>query len=328
MKKQINGLLRTVDQDAKPEHCLLCGKKGEPVCNSHIVPQFILKGISDNGMICYGQSLFDTIDNLIETKKGINNSFTFRLICRDCDQKKFATYEDPNTIINFEELDNGKKNAALIEMALKTHLAHINTKAHVYALNQRVYPVESQTIKNNGEITAYEIDIDEHLRYIKDLTRARKSTSFTFDVLYNTLLDYEVGIAAQTIIAYQYDLKGNKLFEPKDFITTNLTRYFYLVIFPYNGKTRIMFYIERKYKYLVKPIIDDFLSLSDEEKLHFLFISLIIYDEQFYINPTLQQRIKNDKKLVKLYTITDAYFVNDDTRKEIKNFRKYNNYLL
>ncbi len=89
-----------------------------------------------------------------------------------------------------------------------------------------------------------------------------------------------------------------------------------------------MFYIERKYKYLVKSIIDDFLSLSDEEKLHFIFISLIIYDEQFYINPTLQQRIKDDKKLVKLYTTTDAYLLNGNARKEIKNFRKYNNYLL
>ncbi len=327
LKKEITGLLKRAEQNARPDHCLLCGKKDVSFCNSHIVPQFILKGIADRGMVCYGQSLFDESDDLLETKKGIKNAFTFRLICRDCDKKRFSNYENPEVMLNYETLSNDKKNHVLIEMALKTHLAHINTKAKTLSLNNLIYPEESQIIKASGSLTAYEIDIYEHLAYIKGLTRARKSTSFTFDVLYNELLDYEVDIATQTIIAYEYDLKGNRLFNPKDFITTDLIKYFYLMILPCNGKARVMFYIERKNEYLVKSIIDDFKRLTPEEKLHFLFISLIIYDEQFYINPTLQERIKKDKKLVKLYTSTDNSPIGGDACKEIKNFRKYNNYL-
>lgn len=63
------------------------------------------------------------------------------------------------------------------------------------------------------------------------------------------------------------------------------------------------------------------------QKLHFLFISLIVYDEQFYINPILQEKIKKDKKLVKLYTTTDLASISGSTCKQIKNFKKYNNYL-
>ena len=48
------------------------------------------------------------------------------------------------------------------------------------------------------------------------------------------------------------------------------------MILPYNGKTRVIFYIERKYKNLVAPIIQQFNELNEEEKLHFLFISLMI----------------------------------------------------
>ena len=327
LKKDFAELFKAVEEASKPDHCLLCGKKNIPICYSHIVPQFVLRGIADKGMICYGQSLFKRAD-ITETKKGIKNAFTFRLICRECDQKKFANYEKPDTIVNFDALNNDNKNNVLIEMALKTHLAHIYSKVKSFKLREALFPQKLQQLQNLGLPTAFEIDIQEHFQYIHALTAARKSTSFTFDVLYNELLDYETGVAAQTIIAYQYDLNGNQLFDPKDFSASNSVKYFYLMILPYNGKTRIIFYTERKHRNYLKPIIEQFNTLNQEEKLHFLFISLIVYDEQFYINPALQEKINKDKKLIKLYTDTDMACVDGNACKGIKNFRKYRNYLL
>ena len=49
IKKEVAELFRIVEQASKPDHCLLCGKKDIPICYSHIVPQFILKGIADSG---------------------------------------------------------------------------------------------------------------------------------------------------------------------------------------------------------------------------------------------------------------------------------------
>ena len=327
LKKEISQLLNHVEQSSKPDHCILCGKKNVAICNSHIVPQFILRRIANEGMVCSGQSLFDKQNDFIQTKKGVKNAFTFHLICRDCDKKLFSNYENPNAIINFDKLSNDNKNSVLIEMALKTHLAHIYSKAKSLNLRDALYHEELQSMYNIGLPTAFEIDIQEHFQYIDSLNKSRKSTSFTFEILYNELLDYEVGLATQTIIAYQYDLTGKQIFDPHDFVTTNLTKYFYLMILPYNGKTRVMFYIERKYKTLVAPIIQQFNELNEEEKLHFLFISLMIFDEQFYINLVLQQKFRKDKNLVKLYTATDMSSISGDACKKIKDFRKYKNYL-
>lgn len=328
LKKDISQLFKVVEHASKPDRCLLCGKTGVSICNSHTVPKFILKRIADNGMVCNGQSLFRSIDDCIPTKKGVGNAFTFHCICRDCDKKQFSNYESPDAILDFETLSNDKKDAVLIEMALKTHLSHIYSKVKSLKFREAVYPKELQTVHKLGLPTAFEIDIQEHFQYIRSLEKSRKSTSFTFEILYNELLDYEVDIATQTIIAYQYDLYGNQIFDPQDFSSTNLTRYFYLMILPYNGKTRIMFYIEKKYRNFVKSIIEQFNELTQEEKLHFLFISLIIYDEQFYINPILQQKMRKDKRLVKLYTTTDLSYISGDACKQIKNFRKYKNYLV
>ena len=297
-------------------------------CNSHVVPQFILKEIADVGMVYYGQSLHEE-NVFLPTKTGINNAFTFKLICRDCDKKKFANYEMPEVITDFDKYSFERKNLILSEVAIKTHLSHINTKIQEHNLSLAVYPDIINTINRLGISTAYQIDVAEHYDYIRSLTKFRKRTNFPFEILYNKLLDYQTSIAAQTIISYIYDLNGQQLYNPNDISPTIITRYFYLIIFPYKGKTRVLFYIEKKNTYLVQQVIDQFYSLSDEEKLHFIFMSLIIYDEQFYISPKLHETIIKDKKLTTLYrNIENDNKGNWHNCKEIMNFKEYKNYLL
>lgn len=167
LKKDVAELFNIVEEASKPDHCVLCGKKEAPICYSHIVPQFILKGIAEKGMVCYGQSLFDKTSDFIQTKKGVKNAFTFRLICRDCDKKQFSNYENPDAILNFETLPNDKKNSVLIEMALKTHLAHIYSKVKSLKFREAVYHEELQRIHDLGLPTAFEIDIQEHFQYVR-----------------------------------------------------------------------------------------------------------------------------------------------------------------
>ena len=326
-KKQMSSLMHKAEQAAKPPFCLFCGEESS-LCNSHTVPRFILKHIDEKGMVCYGYSLVNYLDNLIDTKKGINNAFNYYLICRDCDQKQFAHYEKPESILDYDHLDDKTKNIVLIEMALKTHLAHMFRKAQTYNMNSMLFPDVYKKFQETRHKTAYEIDIEDHRRYLIDLLCAKEDASIEFEVLYNKLLDYEVGIATQTIIAYIYDLQGNILFNPHYYSTADSTKYFYLVILPIEGKTRILFYIEKQYVPIVKNIVEQFNALTEEEKLHFLFMSLIVYDEQFYINPILLKTIRKDKKLCKLFVQADSNRGLTKHCKKIKNLRKYNNYLL
>lgn len=327
-KQEISKLYKYVEQLSKPTHCLLCGRRSSSFCNSHVVPQFILKEITEMGMVYYGQSLNKESD-FIATKTGVKNAFTFRLICRECDKKQFANYETPEVIAGFDDFSYERKKLTLIEMAIKAHLAHISTKLKVHNLEVAVYPDMLATMDMLGVPTAYQLDIAEHCDYLHSLSKFRKSSTFPFEILFSKLLNYQTNIAAQTLISYIYDLNGCRLYDPKDFSTAVVTRYFYLIVFPYKGKTRVLFYIEKKNKFLVQKIIDQFNSLTEEEKIHFIFMSLIIYDEQFYISPKLHEVILKDKKLIKLYRkIEENPGLDWHSCKEIMNFRKYNNYLL
>ena len=158
------------------------------------------------------------------------------------------------------------------------------------------------------------------------LRKFMKTNANPFVVLYDKVLDYKTKLATQTLINYNYDLNGNQVFDPNLVIYENECRYFYLMILPQKDKTRILFYIEKECLPNVQVIADQFQSLSDEDKLHFLFISLLIHDQQFYMAPSFAETIfRKDKKIVKLYVRTE---VSTRYQSKIKDFRKYTNYLL
>lgn len=327
-RKLASDLFHKVEEDMKPSHCLLCGKKSTSFCNSHVVPQFILKEIAENGELFYGQSLCALDDNTIPTKSGIKNAFPFRLICKDCDQKRFSTYESPKTITDFDNFDIETQKKILCEMAIKAHLAHLNTKMSQVSMLRIVYPIENAAIKGLGIKSAYELDIEEHRDYIKKLSKYEKEKTFPFVVLYNKLLDCASPIATQTLLAHVYDLNGNMIFNPTDLTKSHLFKYTYLMVFPYHGKTRILFYVEKSNMSAVKTIVADFNSLNDKEKLDFLFVSLMIYDEQFYIKPSVRQLMVRDKMLIKLYKSTESKHGDWSSCKKLSKFRDYTNYFL
>ena len=158
-KQQLSELNKQIESLSKPDYCLLCGKKETSFCNSHIVPRFLLKQISENGKISYGQAIHDKSEDIIQTTKGINNAFTFHLICKKCDKEKFADYENPELLINFNNLNYTQKNKILTQIATKTHLAYISTKYKQYNMNKLVYPTEMLYLKQIGRQTSFELDI-------------------------------------------------------------------------------------------------------------------------------------------------------------------------
>ena len=325
--KLTSEFLKGVHASAKQDHCVLCGKRIDSACNSHVVPQFILKEIAEEGRVSYGHALHSFDVGGVKKTTGINDAYTFRLICRKCDGKYFKHYENPGNLVNLDALPENDKKIVLCEMAIKTHLSHINMKYRNLVMMDMVNQGKVSELEKKGEIILPErLDIIEHFEYICKLKKARKSNKNPFVVLYNKVLDYQTKIATQTIINFNYDLSGKQIFNPLLIIPDNKCRYFYLMILPYRGKTRAIFFIEEIYVQNVQSIIDDFNDLSEEEKLHFLFISLVIHDQQFYMSPSFANNIfKNDKALVKLYTRTDK---NIFYQSKIKNFRSYKNYLL
>ena len=326
-KLQEAEFVRAIDKFTKVDNCVLCGKKITSACNSHVVPQFILKEIAENGHVSYGHALHTINIKGLDRTTGVKNAYTFRLICKDCDRKTFQDYENPLNLENFDSLDLNTKKKILCEMAIKTHLSHISMKYRRMVARDLPTGGKLGTLEQEGKLIFDErIDMEEHERYIQMLRKFIKSNKNPFVVLYDKVLDYKTKLATQTVINYNYDLTGKKIFDPNLVIYDNECRYFYLMILPQKDKTRILFYIEKEYLPNVQVIADQFQSLSDGDKLHFLFISLLIHDQQFYMAPTFAETIfKKNKKIVKLYVSTE---VSARYQSKIKDFRKYTNYLL
>jgi len=327
LKKEESEFVGAINKNSKVDTCVLCGSKMTSACNSHVVPQFILKGIAEEGHVSYGHALHSFDVGGVKKTTGINDAYTFRLICRKCDGKYFKHYENPDNLINFDMLPENDKKIMLCEMALKTHLSHLNMKYRELVMLDMVNQGKVVEMERMGKsVLAKRLDINEHLNYIHKLKKIIKTNKNPFVVIYNEVLDYQTKIATQTIINFNYDLEGNQIFDPYLIETNNKCRYFYLMILPYKGKTRVLFFIEKSNVAKVKSIVDGFNNLSDEDKLHFLFVSLIIHDQQFYMSPSFATNIfKKDNAIVKLYTNTDKSI---SYQSRIKDFRNYNNYLM
>lgn len=319
--------VKAIDKYSRVDNCVLCGKKMTSACNSHVVPRFLLREIAEHGHVSYGHALHEISINGLERTTGIKNAYTFRLICNECDRKTFQDYENPINIENFDILDPNTKKKVLCEMALKTHLSHISMKYRRMITKDLPTGGKLGTLEKEGKFVFLErIDINEHEKYIEELKRFIKSNKDPFFVLLDRTLNYKTKIATQTIINYNFDLEGRQIFDSYLPVYDCEHKYFYLMIIPYKDKTHALFYIEKDYAKNVQTIVNQFNALNEEEKLHFLFISLIINDQQFYMAPSFADNIfKNDKRLVKLYSKTEKCLKYES---KIKRFRKYTNYLL
>lgn len=324
--KSDTSFINSLNKFSRVNECLLCGKKMSSACNSHVVPQFILKNIAENGEIAYGNSLNNINIGGLKKITGINNAYTFRLICSKCDKEFFRDYENPHNLLNFDVLDRILKEKILIEMAIKARLSHISMKYRSIVMKDMVTGGHLAKLEQEGKhVFAERIDMNSHFYAIDRMYRHFINGIYSFEILFNVELDYKVFLATQTIISINYDLLGHKTFNPYDLSPENIGSYFYLMILPFDDRTRIIFYIEKEYVKISKDIIKQFNDLSFDEKLNFLFIALILHDEQFYMSPSMANYIRrNDKKIIRLYSKSERDLKHT---KNIKNFRKYNNYL-
>ena len=319
--------VNAINKFSKVDECVICHSKMTSACNSHVVPQFILKNISENGKVAYGMSLSNIEINGINKETGIKNAHTFRLICNECDNKLFKDYETKDNLIGYDSLNEKMKNKILCEMAIKSRLSHISMKYRSIVTKDMVTGGKLAKMEENGEMVfAERVDMEDHFDKINQFVSYLNNDFCPFDIIFNELLDYKTDISTQTIINFNYDLTGKKIFNPSDVSFDNIGHYFYLMILPFEDKTRVIFYIEKERNKCADELIKQFNALSHNDKLRFLFISLIIHDEQFYMSPSLAVKInKNDKKLRKLYIKSEKDL---KYTKEISRFYKYNNYLI
>ena len=85
IKKELSRRFQEARKKSRPQTCLLCNKPLTKLCNSHSVPQFVLKHLAENGKIMQSSSLmsFEDID-FFEIEKGVKNSLITMNLKKHC----------------------------------------------------------------------------------------------------------------------------------------------------------------------------------------------------------------------------------------------------
>ena len=119
-------------------------------CNSHSIPQMVLKTIATKGKLLQPGLLMDS--EIFDNEKGINNTGTFHFICRECDGKYFKTYEDPKNLLEYPS------DKIMAEIALKNMLLMLSKRYNELALFDIVQDEEQALI--NKEIMDEDKNLD------------------------------------------------------------------------------------------------------------------------------------------------------------------------
>lgn len=269
-RKQLSRLMNKSKQQAKKSECLWCGKKITRFCNSHSLPQCVLRNIDTDGKVDYFNSMINL--PLINSDKGINEAGTFKLLCKECDGKIFQNYE------NLESLCNRPSESMLEEIAMKNVLLMLNKRYIEIQLYNNMqnqfdmpYPYEIKQEANSLD----ERDFWWDFVRIKEMITSSDEKKSAFKLFYWKKLDYIIPIAFQGMVPLYGDLNGEMVMDIYDTSEDLIVKHMHICIFPLEMSSVVFaFYHADDIEY--ESFVNQFDKLEDDEKLS--VISYMVYE--------------------------------------------------
>lgn len=315
INKQFTAVYNEAKRNAKLTKCFICGKECSSFCNSHTVPQFVLRNIANNGKLFYWNSILKS--QLQKEFKGMKEAGVFHIICNECDNSRFQAYEN-------QENYNGEITAKMLaQIDLKNHLKAISKKL----IEKEVYTyIKNTTLELNNEceerLKVTELDMNE-LRnsYRIALNHVNKPRMTNYYMGCYLELPYTVPIAYQGQIAMLVDMEGNTINNTYSDKASNKMQVLNICIFPFDDKTIIMMFTERKtvkYRRFFRQIRE----LEDKNKiLNLINYIIFLYVEDFFISPLVPKNVLD--QLLPIYEKTNFGISDNGDRIEAFKYEKY-----
>ena len=295
VKKFYSQLSKDSREKAKLKTCPICGKEQTSFCNSHSIPKFILNNISVDGKLLQFPRVaaddFMLENHLVDIEKGLKNSCTFQLICRECDSKFFSEYEDENN------LRQKPSNKMMAEIELKNSLLMLSKRLY----EQKYYETLEKTTSNfNRGLLAdvQECDIDDYtLEFERALRTIRDEQPAKYKLLYWKKYPYKMPIACQTSISLRKSISGKKVND-----LNNLDRNYHvedmqLCVFPLEKETVVMIFYPEKFDKRYRLFRNEFCKLLEKQKLQYITYLIFAYTENMTLSPKVQNEILSNETL-------------------------------
>ncbi|CEK34610.1 hypothetical protein UMC2_15661 [[Clostridium] sordellii] len=292
-KKKMRRIISESKRLAKKQKCFYCKKEVSSFCNSHSVPAFCLKNISSNGELYTFNALVNS--PLFDSKKGVRNSGTFQIICKDCDSKIFQDYENPDNYIQ-------KPTPKMIaQIAMKNYLKLISKRYHehaLYGMTKEINPSSSKMVDLNHKVQ--EMDLME---YIKSFEKAKRLSKKNWDgeyyLFYYETLDYVVPIAFQSSIALITDLDGQIINDIYYHDISYKLEDLHICILPLKESSVILMFIDSKNK-RYRNFYKKFNKLTLEDKLSLINYIIFLYSEEAIFSKDIPNEVLKNKNLINI----------------------------
>lgn len=290
--KMFNGIIKQGQDNAKPDHCFLCQRQMSSFCNSHTVPQFVIKNISDKGKVING--FYFAVPERYHGRNGTANALTFKVICKECDQCYFQIYENEDALLK------EPTNQLLASIALKNDLFVLSKYLRDKEVNKVLDSKSIHLAPSFPRDIANRLSIrDAYWSMRRSLKIIQKQLKSGFRVIYRIVLDYKVPIALQTQIVLK-EYFGGIINNTRDYSEKNYSRPVQLCVFPLSTQTVVLLFYHKDDRNIV-PFERAFQKLSEKEKLQHINYMIFKYTENFVINPSVPNEVLENEDLQFLF---------------------------
>lgn len=297
-RKITSPYFRAAKNNAKPDHCLICGEEMPKFCLSHTVPQFCLREIAVDGKLLKCAAIIG--GNIIEREVGIGKAATFKQVCRKCDSEYFKLYETPETLLKTPS------SQVLGQIAAKNLLREVSKARQNIELKAALG--EDAPLMIRAIAAAKAIDAAEDEKAFKIALRVGRSpkSSDAFHLVFNTVLPYTAPFAFQQMINPFADYSGGAI----NYSFNQNPKYriepLHVCVLPTKGRTVVLVFRSEKAK-RYRTFERQFNALSEDEKLQSIVKLVFAYSEDALISPRIDANAMNDENLIALAKMNSAY---------------------
>ena len=291
VSKKLSRISHEIEKEVKPACCILCGKPQTSFCNSHSVPQVVLKKITESGEVLNANVLIGI--PFVKCNVGLNKTGTFHYICRKCDNEVFKDYEDEETLAKYPS------DKVLAEIALKNIIQMLSKRNYEQGL---AYRGEKQGKIEGADILKQiqELDIRD---YVEEMNLCqliiKNGTKNNFHVICWEKLPYRIPIASQSLMALTFDLEGGIINDLFDFSKENKIENLHIAFFPLEKESIVLaFYFRKNRKY--ENLRKEFERISVKSKLEVLNYLNFQFAENYFFYPPMKKMLKKAKLLRRL----------------------------
>ncbi|OON87470.1 hypothetical protein BXO88_04155 [Oribacterium sp. C9] len=228
------------------DSCLLC--ENEKIIASHTIPQFVLKCISNHA---YKSSYQFELSGFEPNYINIDKAGVFYMLCKECDNKAFETYENPKNYSNPTNL-----NQILKEIAFKNAL---KKQYDIWVALNMLSEFDKSQSSIRDAIEHYTALFYANADEIQSIYDMLEDDEKNFHLIYRKKLDYTTPIAAQGEFPYKYNKDSGLK------VSQNKISWINIAILPFEKQTEIFMFTNDVS--LSKEKKAYFSTLTDTEKL-------------------------------------------------------------